>query len=163
MAVTDTACWWHAFCPRKFQMVLPCTSTDRHTIAVNTESDMVKLWISPSPSFTHNLTCHFWKSKSINAEVCLTEWNLRWSMPYLGFWRHAAFSCSSYLRLKCCSHRECCVLKSILCPQHQISNIVSVRVEQTKILEIGWALSEGIPLPTSLLCTTICRQNHLVA
>jgi len=65
MAVTDTACQWHAFPPIKFQVVLPCISTDRHTIAVNTESGMVKFCISPSPSFTHNLTCHFWKSKSI--------------------------------------------------------------------------------------------------
>lgn len=93
MAVTDTACRWHAFPPRKFQMVLPCTSTDRHTIAVNTESDTVKFWVSPSPSFTHKLTCHFWKSKSTNAEVCLTEWwNLRWSMIYLGFWRHVTLA-----------------------------------------------------------------------
>jgi hypothetical protein len=33
-------------------------------------------------------------------------------MPYLGIWGHVGFSCSYYLGLKCCSHRECCVLKA---------------------------------------------------
>jgi hypothetical protein len=77
------------------------------------QSDMVKFWISPLPSCTLSETCHFWNSKSIYSKVCLTELrNLRWSMPCLGFWKHVGFSCSSYWRLKCCSHRECFVLKA---------------------------------------------------
>jgi len=100
------------FSPPKFQVVLPCTSNDRHTIAVNTESDMVKFWISPSPSFTHNLTCHFWNSKSLSAKVCLRMKKSEMKHAISCIFRTCWVYCSSYLRLKCCSHRECCVFKA---------------------------------------------------
>lgn len=77
------------------------------------KSVWLNFWISPSFSFTHNLTCHFWNGKSIYGQVCLTELrNLRLNMPCVGFWEHVGFSCSSHLRLKCCSHREYFLLKA---------------------------------------------------
>lgn len=113
MAATETAYQWHAFPKQqKFQMVLPCTETDKHSVPVKTESGMVN-------------------DKSIYGQECLTKLrNLRWNMLRLAFWGHVGISCSSRVRLQCCSHREFSVLNIPCAPIiSHFKLIVAVPVE----------------------------------